>query len=247
MRRLLMIGTLVLVAVVVLARVIFSVREGFQVGGSGPSSTLNTMTVCPTGSKMFMYGGSAYCCSGVINPDADELSQACRPLLGPSLFCSLGPSAGGIQNCLETRTGLMQAEGESRCPPSKPNFCQADNGSAKCCAGLTNAAITDCVDPTPGAQCAVLPAGTNPLASANTASCDFMRIKELDVKDCPQGYNQTIVNGTGTFTGLTFCGCTNMTQTCYTDDMIARLRKLGNVTTLLPCSQISSGGSTPSS
>ena len=246
MRRLIIIGALALVTVIVLVRIVYKrTLEKFSNGvGTGVASTLNTMTVCPTGTKMFMYNGAAYCCNGTGNPDADDIKQACiAPLFG-GVFCALGPSKDGIMNCLELRSGQMQAEGERRCPPSKPNFCQADDGTAKCCAGLTNSAMTDCADSTPSGQCVSMPPGGNPLSSGNVATCDFLRIKELDAARCPQGYSQTIINGTGAFAGMTFCACTNMAQTCYTDDMLARLKKVGDVSGLTACSASSSQGTT---
>jgi hypothetical protein len=238
------IGGLLIVAVVILIRVIIGtpsarrVMESFANGG-GAATLLNTTTECPSGAQMYMYDGIAYCCNGQINPDADTLKQSCRPQLYPPsfrlTFCSLAPpQRAGVKNCLELRSGLMAAEGASFCPASKPNYTQGgENG--RCCAGPANSNFTDCGDSQP--HCDRLPAGQDPLS--DPTSCDFQRLAEADAATCPTGYHQVITAGQGAFTGLNIYGCTNMTQTCYSADMIGRLKAAGKDTSnLQPCSAV---------
>jgi hypothetical protein len=240
------IGGLLVAVVIILIRVIVGspmarrVMESFQSGGSNAAAVLNTTTECPSGAQMYMYEGVAYCCNGQVNPDADTLKQSCRaPMFPPGFqmtFCSLGPPSKnhGVKNCLELRSGLMAAEGASFCPASKPNYCQG-GANGRCCAGPTNTNFTDCADSQP--QCDRLPAGQNPLTDAT--SCDFQRLAEADAATCPTGYHQVITAGQGAFAGLNIYGCTNMTQTCYSADMIGRLKAAGKDTSnLQPCSAL---------
>ena len=217
--------------------VVKRIMESFQ-SGSAPTA-INTMTVCPAGGQMYMYEGRAYCCNGTINPDADDVTRTCRaPIFPPGIqttFCTLGPSRKGVKNCLELRAGLLQAEGESRCPPSKPNFCQGKTADGRCCTGAVNEILTDCNVST-DVFCDMAPPGSNPIQTQWKGSCDFQRLAEIDAKACPQGYHQTITDGQGAFSGMTIYGCTNMSQTCYSQDIISRLRKMGIDTgTLPPC------------
>ena len=241
------IGGLLVAAVVILIRVIIGtpmarrVMESFQSGGGGVvSSLINTTTECPSDAQMYMYEGTAYCCSGQVNPDADTIKQSCRPLIYPPglqlTFCSLGPpNKAGVKNCLELRSGLMAAEGASFCPASKPNFCQGGPAGGRCCTGPANTSFTDCGDSQP--FCDRLPAGQDPLSDAT--SCDFQKLAETDSATCPTGYHQVISAGQGAFAGLNIYGCTNMTQTCYSADMIGRLTKAGKDTSnLQPCSAV---------
>jgi len=239
-----LLGGLILAAVIVLIRVIMGtptlkrVMETFQSGGS-VANLINTTTECPAGSQMYMYNGVAYCCNGTINPDADTLKQSCRPLIYPPgfqlTFCSLGPKSHGVRNCLELRSGLMAAEGASFCPSAMPNFCQGGPNGGRCCTGPVNTNFTDCADSQP--YCDRLPQGTDPLT--NSASCEFLKLAEADAATCPTGYHQVITAGQGAFAGLNIYGCTNMTQTCYSADMIGRLTAAGKDTsTLQPCSAV---------
>lgn len=235
------IGGLLVAAVIILVRVIVGtpmvkrVMESFQSGGGGPA-LLNTVTECPSGAQMYMYEGKAYCCSGQVNPDADTIKQTCRapiyPPNAPFTFCTLGPSGHHVKNCLELRAGLMAAEGASFCPASKPNFCKGGAaGTGRCCAGPVNANFTDCADPMQSAHCDRLPEGKDPLTDAT--SCEFLRLAETDAAACPAGYHQVIAAGQGSFAGLNIYGCTNMSQTCYSADMIARLQRAGKDTSKL--------------
>lgn len=252
MRRQILIGALFLVVLFVLVRTIIntplmkSVAEAFQSGGSGGAAVINSMTICPSGSQMYIYEGRAYCCNGNINPDADDVKQTCRlPMFSPGLlplFCTLGPAHKGVKNCLELRAGLIQAEGETRCPPSKPNFCQGDaestTAAGRCCTGPANEHQTDCNMST-DVYCDMMPAGENPIQTQWKSSCDFQRLAEMDAASCPQGYHQTITDGQGAFAGVTIYGCTNMTQTCYSADMLGRLKKMNlDTSQLTPCSAV---------
>ena len=237
-----LIGGLLVVAVVILIRVIFSTPVGsrmierFQNGGGGGTATLlNTTTECPTGSQLYMYEGTAYCCNGQVNPDADTLKQSCRPQLYPPgfqlTFCSLGPPRKkdgnqiGVKNCLELKAGLMAAEGASFCPPSMLNYTQGgDNG--RCCRGPANASFTDCADTQP--HCDRLAPGENPLK--NMTSCAFIKLSEDDAASCPTGYQPTMITGHGQLEDYHIYGCTNMTQTCFSDDLINRLKADGKKT-----------------
>ncbi len=239
------IGGLIVAAVIILVRVIIGtptarrVMESFQNGGGTGPALLNTATECPSGAQMYMYEGMAYCCNGQVNPDADTLKQSCRPQLYPPgfqlTFCSLGPPRkSGVKNCLELRSGLMAAEGASFCPESKPNYTQG-GANGRCCAGPANSNFTDCADSQP--HCDRLPAGQDPLT--DPTSCDFQQLAEADAAICPTGYHQVITAGQGAFAGLNIYGCTNMTQTCYSADMIGRLKKAGKDTSnLQPCSAV---------
>ena len=249
MRRQLIVGALFIAVIIVLVRTIVGstfmkrVMETFQSGGSS-TSAINTMTTCPADSKMYIYEGRTYCCNGSINTDTDDVARTCRALIYPpgfqTTFCTLGPAHKGIQNCLQLRSGIMQAEGETRCPPSKPNFCQGNSSTSpaalgRCCTGPANEARTDC-NSASDVYCDMVPTGENPLKTQWKSSCDFQRLAEMDAKTCPQGYHQTITDGQGTFSGFTVYGCTNMTQMCYSADMIGRLNKLGlNTSTLQSC------------
>ena len=253
MRRQLIVGALFVAVLIILVRTIVGstfvkrVMESFQSGGGAPAA-INTMTACPAGSKMYIYEGRTYCCDGTINTDADDIQRTCRaPIYPPgtqTTFCTLGPAHKGVKNCLELRGGIMQAEGETRCPPSKPNFCQGNSNTSpaalgRCCTGPANEALTDCNVAT-DVYCDMVPTDANPLQTQWKGSCDFQRLAEMDTQSCPKGYHQTITDGQGPFNGVTVYGCTNMTQTCYSADMIGRLNKMGLDTSALQnCATIS--------
>ena len=232
MRRLL-VAALLLFVVVVLFRVMFGaplvrrVMESFV--GNSPSSLLNVSTECPSGSQMYIYDGVVYCCNGTVNPDADTVERSCKPLLfgGPpqKIFCTLGPSRESIPNCLELRTGLLQAEGEKYCPPSKPNFCTGPAGG-RCCASATNSDATDCVDTSPGSFCDVKPGLKSELADTTMQSCQFQKAAEA-APACPDGYHKFTSVGGGALTGSAVYGCTDMTTTCYSAAVIQGLKAMG--------------------
>jgi hypothetical protein len=244
--RLLLVSALFVAVMIVLVRtalgtpLIGRVMESFQNKSGSSSKMLNTITECPTGSQMYMYEGNAYCCNGILNPDADTVKQTCRKMLtshSPFVFCTLGPTQGGVKNCLELRAGLLQAEGATLCPPSMPNYCKGPAGSptenGRCCASATNEGITDCMDPTPSKQCNV---GTDPNEFKNPLECAFLREKEMDVP-CPPKFGSFSAPGQGSLSDITIYGCSDMSQSCYSAALLGRLTELGYSTTgLTKCS-----------
>ena len=196
-------------------------------------SLLNNTTVCPSGSQIYMYEGTSFCCNGRLNPDADTVHATCRPMLGQDaafVFCTLGPQMPGshVKNCLELRAGLLAADQARYCPPQMPNFARAV-GSAdpgRCCSGPTNSAKTDCADAT-APSCAV---ATDPNEFKSPQSCQYLRAVS-DAGPCPTGYTALTTQGQGGLTGLTLYGCTDMGQNCYPAGALSRLKELGYDTT----------------
>lgn len=227
MRDVLVIG-LAIAVVLILIKVIWGsplvsrVREGFA-----GSALINASTECPTGTQMYMYEGQAYCCSSSINPDADSVQQTCRappvPTLGgpPFTFCTLGPSSNGVQNCLELRAGLMEAEGSTQCTTALPNFVKGYPGSAsangRCCASPANMSYTDCANLTQ-AYCDVS-AGTNYFLAPQ--SCQFLRLSQDT--SCPTGYGITTIAGQSQFAGMTLVGCSDNGKICYPSNVLSML------------------------
>lgn len=207
--------------------------EGF----SGAPRAMNTTTVCPAGSTMYMFEGAAYCCDGRINRDATSLTSTCRPATSAPgarpTFCALGPSRDGVPNCLEIHAGQLAAEGEATCPPSLPNYVKGPPGSAtekgRCCAGPTNADSTDCLSTTPGTFCDAARAA-NEFAGGPTA-CEFQRAKEMEGAACPAGWGAFTQPGQGSLTGLTVFGCSDNNQMCYSAATTSRLQELDYDTT----------------
>lgn len=205
---------------------------------------------------MYMYAGTPYCCNGMVNPDADDVQQTCSALWqrgsGENVFCTLGPERNGVKNCLETRAGLMQAKGEELCPPSLPNFCQGaattPTAAGRCCKGITNEQITDCMNPSPNTFCDMTTAENE---FTVPTSCQFLREQQL-AGACPAGYSSNPISmTTGTFSGMTLFGCTDGAVTCYQPSLLQRLQTLGlDITSLPECpsgSSSGSGGFTPPS
>jgi len=196
-----------------------------------------------------MYGGTAFCCSGIINPDADDIRQTCslewQRGADENVFYTLGPESNGVPNCLETRAGLMQAKGEELCPPSLPNFCQGNPATSpgtvagRCCKGPTNEQITDCMNPAANTFCDMTTAENE---FTVPTSCQFLR-EQQEAGSCPTGYNPTSTQFTsGVFNGMTLFGCTNGSAVCYQPSLIQRLKALGlDVSSLTECSSGSSG------
>jgi hypothetical protein len=214
--------------------------EGFA---ATPTTMINVLTECPTGTKMYMYEGKAYCCDSTINPDADTVRQSCRkpiyPPDAPYTFCTLGADEAGVPNCLKSRIEVMQRLGMGVCPPSHPNFCKGAAGSptenGRCCVGPTNEALTDCVDPAPSKQCNVT---TSPNIFTDHMSCQFLRAKETDVA-CPAKFGQFTAPGQGALSDIAVYGCTDMKQSCYSATLIAQLKALGkDVSGLVDCATI---------
>jgi hypothetical protein len=241
MRGVLLAG-LIMAVVLILVRTIMGtplikrVAEGFASGGK---QLTNTATECPKGTTMYMYEGVAYCCSGTVDPDATTVQKSCTAAnswqRGASklTFCTLGPATGasGIKNCLELRAGLMQAEGERLCPPSKPNYVK-EGERARCCASAANDTYTDCADLGTGKYCDFT-ADANELKVPE--SCQFLREKE-SATACPAKYKPFTTEGQGSLAGLTLYGCTDMGKNCYSSALLTRLRQLGYKTDgLTPC------------
>jgi hypothetical protein len=241
MKRILLIA-LFTVSILVLLRtmmgipIIKRIQESFQSGGS-QVQFLNSATECPVGTEMYMYEGGAYCCGGgKVNRDADTVEKTCRPIpMKPApTFCTLGPSQEKVKNCLELKAGLLQAEGETTCPPSKPNFCKGPAGSAtangRCCSGPVNAEGTDCADSNAFFQCTV---GTDPNELKDMNDCRFQREKETQ-DPCPPKYFPFSSEGQGPLKGVNVYGCSDLGKNCYSKAVIARLKELGYDSSSMP-------------
>lgn len=237
-----LIGALIVAVLVVLIRTMLAtpairrIREQFANGGSSSSARLvNTATECPTGTTMYMYEGAAFCCSGTVNSDAEDVKQTCRPGLmrgAPALtFCTLGPTRDGIKNCLETRAGQLQAIGDAVCPPKMPNYAQGAYNSAtasgRCCAGPTTADGTDCADTTNAATFCTVSSDPNEFKSAT--SCQHLKAVAAAAAACPPQYSVAPISFAGQtpMAGLTLPVCTDGNVNCYPKEVIARLKALG--------------------
>lgn len=229
---------LIIATILVLIRTILRtplVQEGFA--SNTGKHLVNAVTECPTGTTMYMYDGAVYCCSGTVNPDAETVQKSCVAANGwqrgsaQTTFCTLGPSNGTIKNCLELRAGLMQAEGERLCPPSKPNYVKGSTGP-RCCASAANDTYTDCTDLGTGRYCDFT---TDSNELKNPQSCQFLREKE-SAAACPTKFNPFTTEGQGPLSGLTLYGCTDMGKNCYSTALLTRLKELGYKTDgLTPC------------
>jgi hypothetical protein len=241
MRDILILGVAIAV-VIILVRTILNtpfvqqIRENFANGGG---NMINTLAECPPGTQMFMYDGSAYCCSGKINGEADTLKGTCKPSwqrdAPPLTFCTLGPSREGVPNCLESRAGILQAIGQKSCPASMPNFVMGApgsvTGSGRCCAGPGNSALTECQDTASG-FCSM---STDSNEFKNATSCQFLKLKE-SAGSCPPNFTPLTTQGAGALTGLTLFGCTDMGKNCYSQAVLQRLQELKyDITGLTPC------------
>jgi hypothetical protein len=214
-------------------------RVGEEFANGGKNMT-NTATECPAGTTMYMYEGAAYCCSGTVNPDATTVQKSCTAANSwqrgstPLTFCTLGPAVTGIKNCLELRAGLMQAEGQRLCPPSKPNYVKggANTADGRCCSSTANDTYTDCTNLSTGAYCDFTK-DQNELKDPQ--SCQFLRSKE-SAASCPSKYKPFTTEGHDTLSGLTLYGCTDMGTNCYSTALLTRLKELGYKTDgLTPC------------
>jgi hypothetical protein len=246
MLRRILIGALLIAAIIVIVRTVIGTPamrhmvEGFQ--AKAAPSTLNTVTECPAGTQLFMYNGAAYCCNGIMNPDADDIGLTCKAPLVQNFdltFCTLGPPASRVPNCMELRAGQMQAKGEALCPVSLPNYAQGALGSTtatgRCCQTMANAAFTDCVDIT----------GPNSFCDQTTVtniftvpgSCQFLRLAGDASAQCPTGYSQFTMAGQGDYIGMTLIGCSNSSQSCYPQAVLDAIVATGHSTEgLTPCS-----------
>lgn len=222
--------------VILIARIIWGtpfvkrvVSEAFASGSGSSGGPVNTITECPAGATLYMYEGTAYCCSSTINPDADSAAQTCLVVPGQdTTFCTLGPtSQTGVKNCMELKSGLLAAEGASVCPSSSPNFAKGPRGSptenGRCCAGNVNKDATDCESSSPAGFCDV---NTDPNVFKDPRSCGYLKAKEDD-DECASGFSAFDMAGHGTLNGLTVYGCTNMSTSCYSQAMVNRLTELG--------------------
>jgi hypothetical protein len=228
MRSILVMG-LMLAAVIVLIRVIMgtpfikSIRssvEGFQ---DSSSAAILAFSACPMGSTMYMYDGTAYCCSGIVNTDGDLVQQTCiRPFAQKGVepvFCTLGPGQPGIPNCSEVMNDMVHRAEEGVCPSVMPHGVYTHNGgklSGSCCADQP----TGMMCPAGSASCKIV---DNEFQDAN--NCRFMR--ERETQTCPSGFNSATIQGQGPLSGLTLYGCSDQNQMCYSQAMVARLGELG--------------------
>jgi len=235
-----LVGGILFAVILILGKVVmgspwFRLQEGFS------SGVFNSTTECPAGSTMYMYGGAAYCCSGQIRPDADRAQNSCKLMwtrpdsnTTPSpVFCTLGPSKDGIQNCLAERGGLMQSQGATVCPPQMPNFVMDPSGNSRCCSGPGNSAQTQCLDPN-APSCAPV---TGNMFLGQT-SCQLLRAQATD-GPCPTGFNaqmgsMSLTNANGSSSMLNVYYCSNHSSNCYSPGIIARLNALGYNTKILP-------------
>lgn len=235
-----LVAILLVVAVAVLLRTVIKASGwlwGSAVEGFASASAVNTSTVCPTGTTMYMYGGAAYCCDGRINKESANLAGSCRPASSAPgarpVFCALGAGTQGVPNCLEVHGEQLAAEGQATCPPSMPNYVKGATGSptekGRCCAGPTNADQTDCFSTAPGSFCDAARAA-NEFAGPVT-SCEFQRAKELEGAACPDGWGAFTQPGQGSLAGLNVFGCSDNNQMCYSAATAARLQELGYDTT----------------
>jgi hypothetical protein len=223
------------VVVAVLVRTILRaplVAEAFANGSSGPVTTpVNTVTECPVGSTMYMYDGHAYCCSSVINPDADTVTQTCRQTTGARVtFCTLGAPQPGVANCAQLRAGLLTEEGAAICPATAPHFVKGPAAAAgRCCAGNVNNEMTDCAAAS-AADCDVV---ADPNIFKYPRSCGYLRAKQDDA--CPTGFHDVdVTTRSGPLAGLTVYGCTDTKTTCYPPAVLDRLKALGYSTDGMP-------------
>ena len=184
-----------------------------------------------------MYEGRVFCCSGTINVDASRPADTCSAYAGrntTTTFCTLGPRTQGVPNCLELRSGLMQAEGEKYCNMMEPTFVKGSPGSdtanGRCCADPGNPGLTECSGKT---YCDV---STDTNLFLDPKSCQFLKAQQ-DAPDCPKNYGPFTAAGQGAMANLTLFGCTDNGQNCYADSTLKRLKELGyDVTGLTSCS-----------
>lgn len=226
------------------------------IGGNGPGTPSNNLTECPPNSQIYMYDGIVYCCEGIIDPDATTVQRSCKAAAGASdrMICTLGPGRGSIPNCLQTKAGQMQEQGQDICPPTLPNFCQGSSGSAtangRCCAGQPNAAYTDCDAATAsGNYCDVSGDTTGKNIEPNfflvPTDCRFLRAAVLELPNCPANYSHsTTISGGRPFPGATLIGCTpplsSNQPTCFTTEIINQLSQFypAEATQLVNCNKI---------
>ena len=209
MRDILIIG-LIIAVVVILIRVamgtpmIKRVMESFT-GGAAPAS----ITECPANSKFYMYDGTAFCCSGRINKEANSQKESCMPLRSSRTdltFCTLGADQPDIPNCMNTKEKKFKERAALVCPPSSPNYVEgpaySDSEHGKCCVGPTNAERTACMSDE--GSCLVAAPDANILKTP-TVSCQLKKLIQTDGA-CPSTYTSTVLENVAS-TGFNFPFC----------------------------------------
>ena len=256
MLRLVLIGAIFVAVIVVIIRTAIGTPgmrqmiEGFQSKLTTAPSTLNTVTECPVGTQLFMYNGAAYCCNGKVNPDADDISLACKPLLTRNFnltFCTLGPPQDTVPNCMELRAGQMMAKGEEYCPAALPNYVEPLGGQGRCCKSMANASFTGCVDTSaPNSFCDM---SANDNVFKSPGSCQFLRLKDDADATCPKGYSPfTVGKSQGPYAGMTLIGCTGSSSTCYPQMILDRIKAAGlTVDGLVACETVAAATQASSS
>ena len=226
MRDVLILGSMIAV-VIILIRIIMTPFVMYEPFATRP---INTTISCPANTKLYMYGGAPYCCSGVVNASASRLADTCKPTSRRDeklTFCTLGPGD-KVKNCLSLRSELLAAEGAAICPREMPTYVKGDSG--RCCADSGNPDMTECTgkafcDPT-----------EDPNYFKAPDSCQFRKAKEG--VQCPTGFGLFTARGQGPMSDITLMGCTDNGLNCYPDSTLKRLKELGyNVAGLPSCSR----------
>lgn len=198
----------------------------------------NTSATCPPGSRLNMYGGTAYCCSGKIDNSADRPQLSCLPLNTRDeqfTFCTLGPTQGDIPNCKQVVNEQMDEQSATFCPPGANYIRATATHGARCCFGSTNVERTECL--TGSTEFCNVAEGDRVWMSI-PSSCQFLKAQSDTAAACPSGF--------GTFTstpatdsnlaGLTLIGCSNGSANCYPRSTLQRLTEMGyDVSSLPPC------------
>jgi hypothetical protein len=237
LRDVLIIGTIVAVVIILLRLILGSpiiqrIRETFVSG----SHTTNKYTECPPDSKMYMFQGKAFCCSGNIDYQADSAAGSCKTVLTGSMpaannvFCTLGPTTSdGVVNCIETKAGLIQADEDTYCSPSMPTFAPTVSAKGSCCALYDG---TTCSTP----SCAV---GGDPNVFNNGPnSCEIIRA-QFDDGACPANSTPIVVSPSTIPKTKTVYGCLSGSSVCYLKSTLELMRAEGvDVIGLTQCSPL---------
>lgn len=219
----------VLIAVLfILAKVIAGTPLIRRVAESFSNPPISSTTFCPPGSRMNMYGGTAFCCSGKLDNSADTAEQSCQPLNTRDekfTFCTLGPAQGDIPNCRDIVNSQMDEQSATFCPPGANYIRATATHGARCCFGATNADRTECL--TGSTEFCNVAEGDRWMSMPS--SCQFLKSQSDTAAACPSGF--------GTFTstpatnsnlaGLTLIGCTDGKGNCYPRSTVQRLTEMG--------------------
>ena len=233
LREVLIFGSIIAVVILLIRTIIttpfaMNIRESFE-----DKKPLNSTSTCPANTDLYMYGGTAYCCSGKVNTKGSLLKDTCKPTQRRDesfIFCTLGPGTDAVKNCLSLRSGILSAEGAELCPSAMPTYVKSTNGAGRCCADPGNPGLTECTSTN---YC-------DPAADSNyfknTASCQFRKAKES--VHCPTGFGVfTAAGPPGAMSDITLMGCTDGGKNCYPDSTLKRLKELGyDVSGLPSCS-----------